>query len=78
MIENRAERHRERPERHLDEEVREHAVGDIVDEDVRVVRVHDPHGQPVRYGKPGYRQGGFVAWAVAPRVPPHAAAGVPV
>lgn len=22
----------------------------------------DPHGQPMRYGKPGYRQGGFVAW----------------
>jgi 3'(2'), 5'-bisphosphate nucleotidase len=22
----------------------------------------DPHNQPMRYGKPGYRQGGFVAW----------------
>ena len=38
----------------------------------------DPHGQPMRYGKPGYRQGGFVAWAVAPRQQLHVAAGVPV
>ena len=26
----------------------------------------DPHGAPMRYGKPGYRQGGFVAWGRAP------------
>jgi 3'(2'), 5'-bisphosphate nucleotidase len=38
----------------------------------------DPHGQPMRYGKPGYRQGGFVAWAAAPRTQLHAAADVPV
>ena len=38
----------------------------------------DPHGQPMRYGKPAYRQGGFVAWASPPGTQIHVAAGVSV